>query len=118
MTVGEVADLDEYFKDWQKMDKAMAVLFRKTNQMLGDKYSIEPYTGEEKPLDLPMDKVLGAYFFLTNLMQDLLNTIPNFIEDQVATNPKYKTLVENGDGINQSMVSLKEIFLSLRMSLN
>jgi len=118
MTVGEVADLDEYFKDWQKMHKAMAILFRPVTQVLGDRYTIEKYKSDEKPLDLTMDKVLGAYFFLTNLMQDLLNTIPNFIEQEVVANPKYKTLVESGDGINPSMASLKEIFLGLKMSLN
>ena len=96
----------------------MAILFRPVTQVLGDRYTIEKYKSDEKPLDLTMDKVLGAYFFLTNLMQDLLNTIPNFIEQEVVANPKYKTLVESGDGINQSMVSLKEIFLGLKMSLN
>jgi hypothetical protein len=118
ITLGEQIDIDNNIRDWQKMGKVMAVMFRKVNTKIKDKYTLQQYTGNEPDLDLSMDKVLGAVFFLTNLTKDLLNCTQNFIEEEVLTNPKLETLEKNGGGIKQSMESLKEIFSDLKMYLN
>lgn len=117
MTVGEIADIDNCIGDWQKMDLVMGVLFRPLEGKVRDKYYIEPYKDMGKRLDPPLDVALGAYFFLHNLLRDLLRNIPNSIKSIVQADPKLKSLVENGVGINPFMESLEEIFLKLRMSL-
>ena len=45
MTLGEYVDLDENFTDWDKMHKAMSVLFRPIKLKKGDRYQIEEYDG-------------------------------------------------------------------------
>lgn len=117
MTVGELADVDNYIVDWQKMHNAMGVLYRPLKAKSGDKYQIEDY----KPgvgIDTPLDVAMSANFFLQNLLSDLLSCIPNSIKSIVQQELKSGTLDVNGDGINQSMESLKAICLDLRMSLN
>lgn len=157
ITVGEQGDLSVYIQDWQKMDKAMGVLFRPIEVIVKDKYRIKPYMGEindinkiiekeklnsgfihdyrmkklnkklikanliwenESSKDLTMDVVFGAYFFLNNLLQDLLSCIPRFIEAGVKQDPRLLSLLKNGDGIKASMDSLEEIFFDLKMCLN
>lgn len=117
MTVGELADVDNFIVDWQKMHKAMGVLYRPLKSKNGDKYTIEDYKLSEG-IDTPLDVALSANFFLQNLLKDLLSYIPNSIKSIVQQELKSGTLDVNGDGINQSMESLKEICLDLRMSLN
>ena len=117
MTVGELADVDNFIVDWQKMHSAMGVLYRPLKARNGDKYIIEDYKPGES-IDTPLDVALSANFFLQNLLKDLLIYIPNSIKSIVQQELKSGTLVENGDGINQSMESLKAICLDLRMSLN
>lgn len=110
ITVGEQIDIDSNLKDWQTMDKAMSILYRPIKTSHKDKYTIEDYK-DIGSLDLPLDVVLGACFFLTNLQNDLLNTIPNFIEAELRTNPKLQNLVQSGGGINSFMESLRKTFL-------
>jgi len=117
ITVGEQADLTMYIEDWQKMDKAMGVLFRPVETMIKEKYIIQEYK-ENVSLDLTMDVVFGAYFFLINLLQDLLSCIPKFIKEGVTQDQRLLNLLKNGDGIKASMDSLEEIFFDLRMCLN
>ena len=117
MSVGELADVDNFIVDWQKMHNAMGVLYRPLKSKNGDKYTIEDYKLSEG-IDTPLDVALSANFFLQNLLKDLLSYIPNSIKSIVQQELKSGTLDVNGDGINQSMESLKEICLDLRMSLN
>lgn len=117
MTVGELADVDNFIIDWQKMHNAMGVLYRPLKARNGDKYTIEDYKIGEG-IDTPLDVALSANFFLQNLLKDLLSFIPNSIKSIVQQELKSETLGVNGDGINQSMESLKEICLDLRMSIN
>ena len=116
LTVGELSDLDNFIVDWQNMDKVMGVLYRPIKYKKGDSYQIEDYKTKVS-LDLPLDVALSAYFFLNNLLKDLLNYIPNYIEQMVLQDPKSKTLVENGVGINQFTELLEETCLNLRKSL-
>lgn len=118
MTVGELADVDNFIADWQKMHQAMEVLYRPLKTRNNDKYTIEDYNPTGEGIDPPLDVALSAYFFLNNLLKDLLTYIPNSIKSIVQQDQKLKTLVENGDGINQSMESLKAICLDLKMSIN
>lgn len=117
LTVGELADVDNYIADWQQMDKAMGVLYRPLQARHNNTYLIEEYKMHVS-LDFPLDVVLGAYFFLTDLVKDLLNYIPNFITEEIHQDPKLKTLVQNGVGINQFTDLLKVTFSELTKSLN
>lgn len=110
ITLGEQIDIDSNLKDWQTMDKAMSIMYRPIKTSYKNKYTIEDYK-EMSSLDLPLDVVLGACFFLTNLHRDLLNTIPNYIETELRTNPKLQNLVKNGGGISSFMESLRKTFL-------
>lgn len=114
MTQGEYMDLDTYITDWQEMHKAMAVLFRPIKNKVQDKYSIEDYNGSitysEVMRHAPLDVVLGAVVFFYHLGNELLRSTLTYLEE----NPQMKDLMskhnsENGgDGIHQSMLSLKE----------
>lgn len=118
ITVGEQADLSEYIKDWQKMDKALNVMYRPLRLKRKEAYLIEDYIANGASLDMPLDVALGAYFFFVNLAKDLLSCIPNYILNLVEQDESKRHLEENGVGINQYTESLKETFLNLKMSLN
>lgn len=114
MTQGEYMDLDTYITDWQEMHKAMAVLFRPIKNKVQDKYSIEDYNGSITYADVmkhaPLDVVLGAVVFFYHLGNELLRSTLTYLEE----NPQMKDLMNKhnsesgGDGIHQSMLSLKE----------
>jgi hypothetical protein len=118
ITVGEQADLSEYIKDWQNMGKALGVMYRPVALKRKEAYLIEEYKGDGVSLDMPLDVALGAYFFFVNLAKDLLNYIPNYIEKVEEQDENLQSSEVNGVGITQSMASLREICLSLTMSLN
>ena len=115
ITVGEQADIDSMIGEWRKMDQVMAVMYRPVKQERGDKYLIEDY----KPgsLDLPMDVVLGAVFFLMDLLNDLLSCTQSFIAVEVQ-NKKSQILERNGDGIRTFTDSLGEAFSTLKELVN
>jgi hypothetical protein len=116
ITVGEKADLDNNIKDVKDFHKAMAVLYRPIVLKQGKTYQIEDYTGKEKPLDVTLDVAFGANVFFLTLMNDLLNSTLNFIENQAVHNQKVSQLLEkNGIGIAQSMHSLRETYNILKM---
>ena len=119
ITLGEKVDLDSYYQDLETMDKAMAVLYRPIKIKKRDKYLIEAYTGDSNSIDPTLDIVFGANFFFLNLMNELLNYIPNFIEKEVAHNQKALQILEqNGDGIVAFTNSLREMFEDLKKLLN
>ena len=114
ITVGEKVDIDSNINDWQKMDKVMAVCYRPINYKHKDTYLIDDYTGEEKPLDVTLDVAIGCMLFFYNLTKDLVNYIPNFLEEAVAQDPKVsQILAKNGLGIKTFTQSLEGIFSSL-----
>lgn len=124
MTLGEYVDLDENFTDWERMHKAMAVLFRPIKLSKGDRYQIEDYDGldnAERMKKMPLDVVMGAMVFFWTLNKELLKTTLNFLEQEVGkemTTQQLQHLEKNGVGIKASMELLREMLPSLRISLN
>lgn len=124
MTLGEYVDLDENFTDWERMHKAMAVLFRPIKISKGDRYQIEDYDGldnAERMKKMPLDVVMGAMVFFWTLNKELLKTTLNFLEQEVGkgmTTQQLQHLEKNGVGIKASMELLREMLPSLRVSLN
>ena len=76
MSFGEYIDLDTFIGDWDKMEKAMNVLYRPILVSLKDKYSIEDYNIDtsEDLIDMPMDAVLGAIFFFLEFRNRLIDS--------------------------------------------
>jgi molecular chaperone GrpE (heat shock protein) len=124
MTLGEYVDLDENFTNWETMHKAMAVLYRPITLDKGNRYQIEEYDGLDNAdlmKGIPLDVVMGCMFFFYNLNNELLKTTLNYLNQEVPkelTTEQLQTLAKNGDGINQSMESLKEMLQGLNISLN
>lgn len=113
ISFGEFIDLENNISDWQKMHKAMAVMFRPIVKTKGDKYEIERYEGTANYSDVmkyaPLDVVLGAVVFFYALGNELLNLTLRFIQEEteVLISQKKHNLVKDGVGISQSMHSLK-----------
>ena len=114
ITVGEQADLETLISDWQKMDKAMAVLYRPIENEFKGRYEIAEYTSKEEPLDLPLGVVLGAYAFFLNLLNDLQSYIQNSIQQLEIQNRYNEILAKNGDGTPISMPLHKVIYSNLK----
>ena len=121
LTLGEYIDLDSFIGDWEQMEKAMNVLYRPILVKLKDKYSIEEYkVGTENPLlDMPMDAVMSAIFFLWNLGLDLSTIMTNSLDNQeTEILTQYLNSQKNGDGINHFLDSLTGTLQELKISLN
>jgi hypothetical protein len=118
MTVGEQADLDTIYSDYQKRDKVMAILYRPITVESRGKYLIEEYTGKEEPLDLSMDIVKGADVFFYNIVKDCMNITLNYIKAEEIQAKILPTLEKNGIGIKTFIQSLEATFSSLNEQLN
>lgn len=118
MTVGEQADLDSLWNDYDKRQKVMSILYRPITAKSRGNYLIEDYTGKEEPLDLPMDIVKGAEVFFYNILNDCVSYIQKCIEGEEIQTNLLQVLEKNGDGINQSMDLLRETFSDLKKQLN
>ena len=121
LLLGEYIDLDNFIGDWDNMEKAMNVLYRPILVSLKNKYSIEEYQIEnaDNLLDMPMDAVMSAIFFLWNLGLELSQVMTNSLDqegEQVLT--QFLNSQASGVGINQFMDSLKETLHDLKISLN
>lgn len=124
MTAGEFADISTYIKEWDTMDRALAVMYRpiinarKRNSIGITQYELEPYVSSDKyrevMLKLPLDKALRASFFLTNSFAILKMYLVDFLSSKISENPKLLTHLKqnlqlSGDGIRDSLSSLKKI---------
>jgi len=116
ITLGEYVDIESNISDWQKMHKAMAVLYRPVNFKAKDKYGIAPYKVNEEiqelMKDMPLDAAISSMVFFYNLGKDLLGAIPKYLEQNLKKEDLQTLdnhLQKNGDGINQFMHSLKEM---------
>ena len=123
MSLGEYIDVDTYIGDWDNIEKAMNVLYRPILTRLKDKYNVEEYiVGNDKNLlNMPLDAVLGAVFFLLSLGKDLSLTMMNSLEVEEGMKEalmQQQTLDGNGDGTQASLDSLKAILEDLKISLN
>ena len=118
ITIGEYIDLDNTFGDWDKIHKAMAVLYRPIKFKKGNKYNIKDYEGAEGSTIMkqaPLDVVMGSMVFFYHLNSELLTTTLNYLSKEMKTNlttEQKKTLEQNGVGINQFMDLVKEMLPS------
>jgi len=117
ITYGENKDISSYMK-WDTMHKAMAVMYRPITLKQRRKYLIEDYEGSHKYSEImksaPMDVVMGAMLFFSNLTNDLLNYIPNYLEQE-----QNKLLLEsNGVDIQKFIHLLKGTLQDLKALQN
>lgn len=115
ITIGEFIDLDENLSDWSTMHKAMAVLYRPTTYNKNGKYLIEEYEGQDNAevfKAMPLDVAMGAMVFFYRLNNELLETTLSYLNREVPNQMNTEllaTLERSGDGINLSMLSLREM---------
>ena len=114
MTFGEYVDLDTYLADWEIMHKAIGVLFRPITFSKKEKYLVEDYESSDKydMTNTTLDIVFGSLVFFYNLRNELQNHILNYLatQEEVELPQHLRDSLQNGVGINPSMVSLMETF--------
>ena len=121
ISFGEYIDLDTNISDWENMHIAMNVLYRPILQRQNNKYRIEKYKTETKDnlINMPLSVVMGSVFFLFHLGRDLSQIMMNYLDNnQKEDLTAYLTSQENGVGINQFTLSLKEMLQDLKISQN
>ena len=115
MSLGEYIDLESTFGDWEKMHKAMAILYRVVNFEKGEKYDIVSYETNEElaeamkmmPLSVVMSCMLFFWHLGTELAQATLNYTQKVVKESSTTSQVREALENHGVGINQFMRSLK-----------
>jgi hypothetical protein len=111
---GEYIDIESNIGDFQNIHKALAVMYRPIVKDVKGKYEIEPYKGDLSYAEVlkyaPLDVVLPASVFFWTLGIELISSTLSSLEKM-----KNKTRIakmfnsqNNGDGIAQSIMSLKE----------
>jgi hypothetical protein len=111
---GEYIDIESNIGDFQNIHKALAVMYRPIVKDVKGKYEIEPYKGDLSYSEVlkyaPLDVVLPASVFFWTLGIELISSTLYSLEKM-----KNKTHIQrmfnsqnNGDGIAQSITSLKE----------
>ena len=124
MSFGEYVDLDHNIGKVESFHKAMAVLYRPITKKTKDTYSIMGYSGTDEFAELmkyaPLDIAMAASVFFYRLGNDLVQASLTYLEQEMMKNKELQTTVQNGlsstsngDGIIQSMHSLKEMLQSL-----
>jgi hypothetical protein len=120
MTFGEFIDLDTSISDWDKMHKAMAVLYRPIKKRVGKFYNVEEYRGDSyhEAMELtPLDAVFGSLLFFYHLGIELSKLMTSYIQEG---SPKaqhlQQVLEESGVGISQFTHSLTEMLEDLNIS--
>ena len=115
MSLGEYIDLESTFGDWEKMHKAMAILYRVVNFEKGEKYNIVSYETNEElaeamkmmPLSVVMSCMVFFYSLGTQLAQATLSYTQKVVKESSTTSQVREALELNGVGINQFTGSLK-----------
>ena len=120
MTFGEYVDLDTNISNWDNMHKAMAVLYRPIKLKKKDLYLIEDYKGDayhEAMKLMPLDVAFSALIFFYHLGMDLSIGMTKFLEKAKAKPEltESQIFLENGDGINQSILSLKGMLQDMKL---
>ena len=122
MDYGAYLDLDSNITTWANYHKALAVMYRPVVKNKGNKYQIQQYEGtanySEVMKHVTLDVVFGANVFFYRLGNDLLNALMYFLHKQTKTKEfqtlaKKDNLLKDGDGIKQSIYSLREMLQSL-----
>jgi hypothetical protein len=124
ITFGEYVDLESHLMSWDDYHKAMAVMYRPVMRTRKDKYEIMPYEANQDFEELmkfaPLDVVLASSVFFWTLGSELLEATLSYLEKEMKKNKnlittfqKQLNLPNDGDGINQYMLSLKETLQDL-----
>ena len=118
LTSGEYIDIESYLSDTQTLHKAMAVLFRPIKTKVNKLYTIEEYESSEKYSEvlkyMPLDVALGCMLFFSTLLNDCVNGLTDYIQNEAEQSEQVKNLLaKNGVGINQFTQQLKETFSTL-----
>jgi len=122
ITFGEYVDLENHLQNWKTYHKAMAVMYRPIKEKNKDTYTIVDYEPNEDMQDLmkfaPLDVAISSSVFFWTIASELLNLTINYLQKELKTMTsssiaKDKTFQDNGDGIIQSMHSLKEMLPDL-----
>ena len=124
ITFGEYVDLESHLMSWEDYHKAMAVMYRPVMRTRKDKYEIMPYEANQDFEELmkfaPLDVVLASSVFFWTLGSELLEATLSYLEKEMkknknltATFQKQLNLQNDGDGINQYMLSLRETLQDL-----
>lgn len=118
MSLGEYIDLESTFGDWEKMHKAMAILYRVVNFEKGDKYTINSYETNEELAEamkmMPLSVVMSCMVFFYHLGTELAQATSSYIlkmmkEENSTTSQLKEALAKSGVGISQFTDSLKEM---------
>ena len=115
MSLGEYIDLESTFGNWEKMHKAMAILYRVVNFEKGEKYTINSYETNEELAEamklMPLSVVMSCMVFFYHLGTELAKATSNYIQtalkEENTTSHLKEALVQNGVGISQFTDSLK-----------
>lgn len=120
ISFGEYVDLESHLTNWDTYHKAMAVMYRPIVKTRKDKYDILPYEPNKDFQELmrfaPLDVVLASSVFFWTLGNELVQATLNYLEKEMKKNKELSTtfqkqlsLQNDGDGISQYMLSLKEM---------
>lgn len=109
LKTNEYLDLTLYFGN--DILKTIAILYRPIKRKIKNLYTIEDYKGVndiEAYKDFPASAYVSCMLFFYNLMNDLLKTIPQYLEENLTMEEKLNLEV-NGAGISQLTKLLEEI---------
>lgn len=111
MSFGEYIDLDKYITDWKEMHKAMAVLYRPIDAMIGDQYTIQEYKGDnywEAMKHMPLDVVFSSLLFFYHLGIELSQITLNYLSQQESSKELHTILEKNGVTTSQFTTLVEE----------
>jgi len=118
MITSEYIDSESGLTGWDNINVAMAALYRPITAKRVtrgiEQYEIEEYHPSdskiEAMLEMPLDAVLSAKVFFCDLGMELSQIFLAYLDHQKSKDiHQKKTLEESGDGINQFILSLKEM---------
>jgi len=115
MSYGAYADITQWDtisidKNWAKI---MSILYRPIMERKGDRYRIQPYTGEWNEtafLQTDMETNWGTLFFFINLQRDLLNATQKYLKGMELPLNIKSTLEKSGE-VMQRLLNLQTVTL-------